>query len=880
MSDVRTTGRPGLARPGVIMFVAAAIVASVLALVIARPFARHRADLTSFPSGVTAADVNRASSLTANSNVPAAIMAAIPQAYGTDPTQPQRSWTSAERTAAIQNNTPIGPYHLVYNDVYAFARVYKILPLSFNEMADPQRSGNWLVGAAEAVIHRKGLSTAAANFLAGTTDQPWFNPQTNVIEQRTTLATAAGVAARASARSTWISILSALPIGAIGTHATGIYASAFHWTVVGSLSQVCGGVPLTYGNADVIPVPGTWANPVASTKVLTGFSAAGHPGVDLAATSGAPVYAATSGVVKLTGSNPAIAAAGGTHSLVIYAGNSLTFAYQDLATNAVADGQQVRVGQLLGTVAASPTDNASTGAHLHFGVNTVHAYANNHLTWVDPVGFMRARGITLGSTAAGSPLHVLRTSTTSVRTTQAASATQGLMDLWQGSQLSTATTLISVGQRMRVPAWGIQTAIMTAMRGSRLGNELPPASGSPRGVLALPNAWGSAAARSDLATAAQMFYARLVAIPGWQSLPPWAAASRAGAYPGAQADSHRAMWSGAGIIMNVLGTPATTSTYGTDGTVGGGCTGAASSGTPTVNLSSGFRVSSFNLHGCTASGTTGSDGCLTRFPAQWSYLNQHAFSIIGLQELEPPVTQLLQARTSAAGSRWAFYPTAPQYVHQQTTAVLWRTDQWQMLNASQFQIPKYAWTDCSTGTPRTRLTPANETRVLLRNAAGRKVWVISIHNISSTDSISPSAVASNCRPSPANPTYASYLSKVFPNLLAKDMAIESAQVADAYSTGIPVVVVGDFNDDTVTPICTVKRQTPSAHSIWDPIPSGGCANPASTRGQPYEKIFGTGGSTFSGSAIDWSTQTSGMTYNGRTYGITDHGVPSTLVALP
>ncbi|HZP15441.1 MAG TPA: M23 family metallopeptidase, partial [Nocardioides sp.] len=620
MTDARTGDRHTLTRPGIIMFVAAAIVASAIALVVARPFAPHRADLSSYPSGVTAADVNRASALAANSNVPAAIMAAIPQSYGTDPTQPARSWTTAQRTAAIRDNTPIGPYQLVYNNVYAFARAYKILPLSFNEMADPQRSGNWLVGAIEAVIHRKGLSTATANFLAGTTDQPWFNPQTNVIEQRTTVATAAGASARAGARSTWISILSALPISAIGSHATGIYAGAFHWTVVGSLSQVCGGVPLTYGNADVIPVPGNWANPVASTKILTGFSATGHSGVDLATTAGAPVYAATSGVVQLTGSNTAVAAAGGTHSLVIYTGNSLTLAYQDLATDAVADGQQVRVGQLLGTVAATPTDNASTGPHLHFGINTVHAYASNHLTWVDPVAFMKARGINLGTSTVGSPLHVVRTAGTSVRTTQAASATQGLTDLWQGSQLSTATTLISIGQHMRVPTWGIQTAIMTAMRGSRLGNELPPASGSPRGVLALPNAWGSVAARSDLATAAQMFYTRLLAVPGWQTMPPWAAASKAGAYGGAVVDTYRAMWSGAGIIMNVLGTPGTTSTYGTAGTVGGGCTGAATSGTPTVNLSSGFRVSSFNLHGCTASGTTGPDGCVTRFPAQWSYL--------------------------------------------------------------------------------------------------------------------------------------------------------------------------------------------------------------------------------------------------------------------
>ncbi|BBH16063.1 hypothetical protein Back2_03500 [Nocardioides baekrokdamisoli] len=876
MTDAHARGQRVRVRPGLIIFICVVAVAAVLTLVEARPFARHRADLSGYPTGVTAAGVNLASALTSNSNVPAAIMAAIPQVYGTDPTRPARSYTSAERMAAIQNDTPLGPYQLVYNHVYAFARAYQIQPLSFNEMADPGRSGNWLVGAAAAVIHRRGLTAEAVNFLAGTTDQPYFNPRTNNVEQRTMVQTAAGAAARTAARRNWVSILSALPIGGIGSRGANIFDAAFHWTVVGSLSQVCGGVPLTYANPSVIPVPGNWTNPVSSTKVAAGFDVLTHDGVDLATTSGAAVYAVTSGVVRLVGSNAAVAAAGGPRSLVLYTGNNLTFAYQDLATDVVADGQQVRVGQLLGTVASTPTDHGSSGPHLHFGVNTVHAYASNHATWVDPVAFMRARGVNLG-TSGGSGVHVLRSPSTSVRTTEAATATQGLMDLWQGSQLSTAATLVSIGQRMRVPGWGIQIAVMTAMRGSRLGAELPASSGASQGVLALPASWGSASARGNLSTAAQMFYSRLLAVPNWQNVPPWEAAARTGAYASAAIEGHRAMWSGAGIIMNVLGTPGTTSTFGTEATVGGGCTGAPGSGAPTVNLSGGFRMASFNLHGCTASGTSGPDSCTGRFTPQWTYINQHGFSFVGLQELEPPVFQLLQARANAVGSHWAFYPTSPQYVHQQTTAVLWRTDQWQMLSGSAFQIPKYAWTDCSTGKPITHTTPANETQVLLRNAAGQKVWVISIHNISTMDA---AANAQNCRPNPPNPTYAAYLSKLFPYMLSKDMGVESPAFADAYGTGIPVVLIGDFNDDTVLPICTIQKLAPSAHSIWDPIPAGGCAKPASTRGQPYEKIIGSGGIRFSGTVIDWSTQTSGMTYNGKTYGITDHGVPSTLATLP
>lgn len=880
MTDASTRESRGRLGPGLIAFVVVVVVLAGVALVVARPLGDHRAGLASYPSGISAAGLARAGAVTENSNVPAAIMAALPQAYGADPSRPARTYSSADRAAAISTGSPIGPYQLVYNQVHAFAKAYRILPLSFNEMADPQRSGNWLVGAAAAVIHRKALSAAAVNFTAGTTGQPYFNPSTNTVDQRTVVQTSAASAARTTARNSWVSILTTLPIYHIGTHAAGIYTTAFHWTVVGSLSQVCAGIPLTYANPAVIPVPGNWANPVSSSGVLSRFAGGSHPGVDLAAAPGASVYAVTSGVVKLVGSDAAVAAAGGAKALVLYTGNGLTIAYQDLGSDAVTDGQQVKVGQVLGTVADSPTDNTSSGPHLHLGINTVHGYATNQVTWVDPLGFMQARGISLGSAAVGSPVHLLRSAPTSVRTTEAASSTQGLMDVWQGSQLSTASAIISTGQRLRVPTWGIQIALMTAMEASRLGTETPPASRSVQGVFALPASWGSAAARNDLATAARLFYVRLTKVANWPSIKPWDAAARTGAYAASAVESYRATWSGAGVLMNVLGTPGTTSTYGTDATVGGGCTGAASGNGPTVNLSGGFRVASFNLHGCTASGSSGPDSCTVRFPAQWTYIQQHGFSIVGLQELEPPVFQLLQAKVNAPGSVWAFAPTTPTYVHQQTTAVLWRTDEWQLLSSTSFQIPKYAWTDCSTGRPVTHTTPANESRVLLRNAAGQKVWVISIHNISSTDSISPSAVAANCRPDPANPTFSTYLSKLFPYLLSKDVGIESTQFANAYGTGFPVVLIGDFNDDTVTPICTVRKTTASAHSIWDPVPANGCANPSSTKGQPYEKIFGSGGVRFSGTVMDWSTQTSGLTYNGRTYPITDHGVPSTLATIP
>jgi hypothetical protein len=58
------------------------------------------------------------------------------------------------------------------------------------------------------------------------------------------------------------------------------------------------------------------------------------------------------------------------------------------------------------------------------------------------------------------------------------------------------------------------------------------------------------------------------------------------------------------------------------------------------------------------------------------------------------------------------------------------------------------------------------------------------------------------------------------------------------------------------------KGTPSAHSIWGDVPAGGCANPAASKGQPYDKIIASGGVTFSNSGIDWSTQRDKLTDHG------------------
>lgn len=109
------------------------------------------------------------------------------------------------------------------------------------------------------------------------------------------------------------------------------------------------------------------------------------------------------------------------------------------------------------------------------------------------------------------------------------------------SQLAHAAAIVAAGQEMGVPERGQVIAVATAMQESVLkmyANDTIPAS------LALPHeavgsdhdstglfqqrmrGWGTLAQRMDAKGSARLFYAKLLALPGWQSLPLTVAAQR------------------------------------------------------------------------------------------------------------------------------------------------------------------------------------------------------------------------------------------------------------------------------------------------------------------------------------------------------------------
>jgi murein DD-endopeptidase MepM/ murein hydrolase activator NlpD len=118
-----------------------------------------------------------------------------------------------------------------------------------------------------------------------------------------------------------------------------LFASGFVWPALGPISGVYG-----------------------SQRILNGEPRAPHYGVDVAAPEGAPVRAPADGVV--TFARPDLLLTGGT--LVIDHGHGLSSTFIHLSRIEVAEGDEVKQGEMVGAVGAT---GRATGPHLHWGMN-------------------------------------------------------------------------------------------------------------------------------------------------------------------------------------------------------------------------------------------------------------------------------------------------------------------------------------------------------------------------------------------------------------------------------------------------------------------------------------------------------------------------------
>ena len=130
---------------------------------------------------------------------------------------------------------------------------------------------------------------------------------------------------------------------------------------------------------------GTLAKPLASELIqtsgfgyrvspITGTAGELHRGQDFSAACGTDVTAAAAGTVTFSGWHDF----GGGNRVVVDHGNGVETTYNHMSSLAVAMGDKVERGALVG---ASGTTGASTGCHLHFEV-----MVNGEV--VDPLGWL------------------------------------------------------------------------------------------------------------------------------------------------------------------------------------------------------------------------------------------------------------------------------------------------------------------------------------------------------------------------------------------------------------------------------------------------------------------------------------------------------------
>ena len=138
-------------------------------------------------------------------------------------------------------------------------------------------------------------------------------------------------------------------------------------------------------------IPGDWVRPTAKGIYNSCFCSRWgtmHEGIDFAAPLGSPILAVGDGVVVQAGP----ASGFGNWVIIQHANGDMTI-YGHMKYFFVKVGQKVKAGQEIALVGA---EGQSTGPHLHLGVK-IGSTTGHDGTYVDPVPWLKARGIDAGS---------------------------------------------------------------------------------------------------------------------------------------------------------------------------------------------------------------------------------------------------------------------------------------------------------------------------------------------------------------------------------------------------------------------------------------------------------------------------------------------------
>ncbi|EJL39644.1 hypothetical protein BAG01nite_05700 [Brevibacillus agri] len=117
-----------------------------------------------------------------------------------------------------------------------------------------------------------------------------------------------------------------------------------------------------------MPAKGTLTTPFGYQRVVNGVPANRHAAIDIANKTGTPIWASNHGKVVLADS---LYLTGNT--IIIDHGMNVFSIYAHLSKLAVATGQEVKQGQVIGLMG---TTGFSTGPHLHYGMLIGNTYVN------------------------------------------------------------------------------------------------------------------------------------------------------------------------------------------------------------------------------------------------------------------------------------------------------------------------------------------------------------------------------------------------------------------------------------------------------------------------------------------------------------------------
>jgi murein DD-endopeptidase MepM/ murein hydrolase activator NlpD/endonuclease/exonuclease/phosphatase family metal-dependent hydrolase len=383
-------------------------------------------------------------------------------------------------------------------------------------------------------------------------------------------------------------------------------------------------------------------------------------------------------------------------------------------------------------------------------------------------------------------------------------------------QARNAITIAQVARDLKIPRYGLQIAIATAIQESKLVNLNSGDSDSLGLFQQRPSTgWGSPAQTTTPVLAARAFFGEaqhtgnpgLLDIPRWKnmSLTQAAQAVQRSGYPDAYAQ-----WEGvAGDITDLLGGDLPDLPAG-----GGSTTTVANCQNDTVNP---VTVGTLNLLGAGHTDKVGErpgyDTWDKRLPGAMRTIENAGVSIAGLQEVHPPQAKALANQYAA---KWGMYPASGKAQNR----VIWDRNEWEQTGARLVQIPYFDGKDV--GMPLVQLTGTAE-----GPSAGQVIWVWSIHN--------PANVEGNG---------AAHRKEALRRQLAT--------MTELAGTGTPAVILGDFNDG--------KDGNNSSHCALTPELAnafGGSAEPCKKpkRDAPIDHVYGAN-LTWAGAEVDNSTQVS------------------------